>query len=174
MEIIIFCKLIDIMPSKETTTVVLTPVAQGIKIELAPLFGLKNILSAGLVLLNKLRSEDLMTAIQEANAKEEDALDFYKSVDILRETRQFVGDLCKQYHITGNEDDENLLKDILAHLGEDEKMATIDLKYLNRLIRQNILRLLSLPEGIVLLADAVSKHQASLKQTGKTRKKAVG
>ena len=55
------------MPSKNTTTVVLTEKAQEIKEDLAPIFGLKNILSAGLVLLSKLTAEQKQNSIAEAN-----------------------------------------------------------------------------------------------------------
>lgn len=55
------------MPSKNTTTVVLTEKAQMIKEDLAPIFGLKNILSAGLVLIGKLSAEKKQEIITEAN-----------------------------------------------------------------------------------------------------------
>ena len=55
------------MPSKNTTTVVLTEKAQEIKEDLAPIFGLKNILSAGLMLLLKLSAEQKQSIISEAN-----------------------------------------------------------------------------------------------------------
>jgi len=57
------------MPSKNTTTVVLTEKAQEIKEDLAPIFGLKNILSAGLVLMGKLSAEQQKAIIAEANSK---------------------------------------------------------------------------------------------------------
>ena len=55
------------MPSKNTTTVVLTEKSQIIKEDLAPIFGLKNILSAGLVLLDKLSAEQKQAIIAEAH-----------------------------------------------------------------------------------------------------------
>jgi hypothetical protein len=54
------------MPSKGTTTVVLDGTPRRIKEDLAPLFGLKNILSAGLVLLEKLSPIDRQKIIAEA------------------------------------------------------------------------------------------------------------
>lgn len=55
------------MPSKNTTTVVLTEKAQIIKEDLAPVFGLKNILSAGLLLFGRLKSDEQKSTIAEAN-----------------------------------------------------------------------------------------------------------
>lgn len=49
------------------TTVVLSEKAQVIKEDLAPIFRLKNILSAGLVLLSKLTAEQKQNSIAEAN-----------------------------------------------------------------------------------------------------------
>ena len=56
------------MPSMKQTTVVLTEKAQAIKEDLAPLFGLKNILSAGLALFGKLTSDEQKKTIAEANS----------------------------------------------------------------------------------------------------------
>jgi len=58
------------MGKKEQTTVNLSEIAQKIKIELAPLFGLKNILSAGLILFGKLTSDQQKQAIAESNGVE--------------------------------------------------------------------------------------------------------
>lgn len=55
------------MPSMKHTTVVLSGKAQEIKEDLAPIFGLKNILSAGLVLMGKLSAEQKQAIIAEAN-----------------------------------------------------------------------------------------------------------
>ena len=49
------------------TTVVLSEKAQKVKEDLAPIFGLKNILSAGLLLLSKLTAEQKQSTIAEAN-----------------------------------------------------------------------------------------------------------
>ena len=46
------------MPSKKTTTVVLSDSVQEIKDSLAPIYGLKNILSAGLYLFNRLPASE--------------------------------------------------------------------------------------------------------------------
>ena len=51
------------------TTVNLTQKAQAIKEELAPIFGLKNILSGGLLLFSKLTAEQQKTIIAEANGE---------------------------------------------------------------------------------------------------------
>ena len=49
------------------TTVDLTEIAQSIKKGLMPIFGLKNVLSAGLLLFSKLSAEQQKHAIAEAN-----------------------------------------------------------------------------------------------------------
>ncbi len=55
------------MRTRNQTTVVLTEVSQKVKEDLAPIFGLKNILSAGLVLLSKLSDSEQKAVITEAN-----------------------------------------------------------------------------------------------------------
>jgi len=57
------------MPSPKQTTVVLNEKAQSIKDELAPIFGLKNILSAGLLLFSRLSDTEQKKIIAEVNAK---------------------------------------------------------------------------------------------------------
>lgn len=57
------------MPSKNTTTVVLTDSAQEIKEDLAPIYGLKNILSAGIVLFGQLDSDQQKQIIRIANGE---------------------------------------------------------------------------------------------------------
>jgi hypothetical protein len=54
------------MPSLNQTTVVLTPAAQAVKDDLAPIFGLKSILSAGLILFGRLSAEEQKRAIADA------------------------------------------------------------------------------------------------------------
>jgi len=61
------------MASKEQTTVNLTKDAQRIKYDLAPIYGLKNILSAGLVLFNKLDGNEKQKLISEINKTVSDA-----------------------------------------------------------------------------------------------------
>lgn len=56
------------MGRTERTTVVLTSKAQTIKNELAPIFGLKNILSAGLILLKDKSTEEQKRTILDALA----------------------------------------------------------------------------------------------------------
>ena len=58
------------MSRKKHTTVILTDLAQEIKEDLAPIFGLKNILSAGLILMSRLSAEEKQTLIGEANGVE--------------------------------------------------------------------------------------------------------
>lgn len=54
------------MRTRNQTTVILTEKAQKAKDDLAPLFGLKNILSAGLVLLSRLSADEQKAIIAEA------------------------------------------------------------------------------------------------------------
>lgn len=55
------------MARKKHTTVILTEKAQFIKDDLAPIFGLKNIISAGLILFGKLTDANQKEIINEAN-----------------------------------------------------------------------------------------------------------
>jgi len=57
------------MVKTKHTTVNLTKKAQAIKDDLAPIFGLKNILSAGLMLLSKLTAEQQKSIIADANGE---------------------------------------------------------------------------------------------------------
>jgi hypothetical protein len=54
------------MEKSRQTTVILSEKAQPIKDDLAPVFGLKNILSAGLVLLSRLSADEQKAIIAEA------------------------------------------------------------------------------------------------------------
>lgn len=56
----------DFMGKIPHTTVNLTETAQKVKDDLAPVFGLKNILSAGLVLFGKLSTDEQKSVIMEA------------------------------------------------------------------------------------------------------------
>jgi len=58
------------MGKKEQTTVNLNEKAQKIKEDLAPIYGLKNILSAGLILFGRLSADQQRRAIAEANGAE--------------------------------------------------------------------------------------------------------
>jgi len=58
------------MRVRNQTTVVLTKVAQEIKDDLAPIYGLKNMLSAGLILFGKLPLDKQKEAILEALAED--------------------------------------------------------------------------------------------------------
>lgn len=55
------------MKNEKQTTVNLTEVAQVIKDDLAPVFGLKNILSAGLILFDKLTDKEQKQIVKYAN-----------------------------------------------------------------------------------------------------------
>lgn len=57
------------MARKKHTTVILTEKSQLIKEDFAPIFGLKNILSAGLVLFGRLSADQKQKIIAEANRK---------------------------------------------------------------------------------------------------------
>jgi len=60
------------MVNEKHTTVNLTEKAQVIKEDLAPIFGLKNILSAGLILFGKLTDTEQKSTINEANSTLQD------------------------------------------------------------------------------------------------------
>ena len=60
------------MVNEKHTTVNLTEKAQLIKDDLAPIYGLKNILSAGLILFGKLTDTEQKLAINEANSSLEE------------------------------------------------------------------------------------------------------
>ena len=55
------------MPRKNPTSVVLNETVQKIKDELSPIYGLKNILSAGLMLFSRLSADDQKKVIAEIN-----------------------------------------------------------------------------------------------------------
>ena len=82
------------MPSKNQTTVNLTEKSQAIKEDLAPIFGLKNILSAGLVLLGRLSAEQKQAIIAEANRKNSEPKIKCSDVDI-NECIEFVKHFVK-------------------------------------------------------------------------------
>jgi len=57
------------MPSKQHTTIVLNKSVQKIKDELTPIYGLKNIVSAGLLLFSKLSDSEQKKIIAEVGKK---------------------------------------------------------------------------------------------------------
>jgi hypothetical protein len=59
------------MPRKFPTSIVLSEQVNTIKLTLAPIYGLKNILSAGLLLFSRLSSDDQKKIISEVNADED-------------------------------------------------------------------------------------------------------
>lgn len=71
------------------TTVELTEFVESIKDCLVSLFGLKNILSAGIIILDKLTDEDLNKAIFEANGKSV-RLDLYEDRKKLVKIREII------------------------------------------------------------------------------------
>ena len=84
--------LIIEMKKNQHTTVVLSEKSQEIKEDLAPVFGLKNILSAGLILLNMLDAEQQKAAIAFALGKLEkfsaENIVFEASVDAAKKKRK--------------------------------------------------------------------------------------
>lgn len=85
------------MASKEQTTVNLTKKAQVIKEDLAPVFGLKNILSAGLLVFGKLTTTEQKVVIKQANGSLE-AEPLQNSDD---EFRRRVLEICQEAQIVG-------------------------------------------------------------------------
>ncbi len=61
------------MPRKNPTSVVLNKTVQKIKDELSPVYGLKNILSAGLTLFGRLSADDQKKIIAEVNSLSSDS-----------------------------------------------------------------------------------------------------
>jgi len=79
------------MPSRNPTTVVLTKKAQDIKDDLAPVFGLKNILSAGLILFGELSSDQQKKIIAGANITKTER----KPKDFLRDTLRMIKEMIE-------------------------------------------------------------------------------
>lgn len=78
------------MPSKNTTTVVLNKTVQKIKDELAPVFGLKNILSAGLLLFSRLSDSEQKKTIAEVHQIEADEIVSGAEADVAGQKRKRV------------------------------------------------------------------------------------
>ena len=81
------------MPSEKTTTVVLNEFVQRLKDDLAPIYGLKNILSAGLLLFSRLSAEEQKAAIAQVNAidfaeKEAEKVDSSTPADIIKHKKK--------------------------------------------------------------------------------------
>jgi len=76
------------MPSKERTTVVLTEKAQGLKDKYAPVFSLKNILSAGLVLFSELSERQQIQAILSAQGLSADDIVDGAEADVAKKKRK--------------------------------------------------------------------------------------
>jgi len=85
------------MPSIKHTTVVLTEKAQFIKEDLAPVFGLKNILSAGLLVFGKLTTTEQKMIIKQANGSLE--MEPLQNPD--DEFRRRVLEVCRESQIVG-------------------------------------------------------------------------
>ena len=79
------------MANEKHTTVNLTEKAQLIKEDLAPVFGLKNILSGGLLLFGRLNSDEQKSTIAEANGQ---GLEPLKGPDV--EFRRRVVEICQE------------------------------------------------------------------------------
>lgn len=67
------------MPSKDKTSVVLTELSQKLKNAMAPIYGLKNMLSAGVWLFDKLSAEQREYVIGVVLGRSETAIDQIKS-----------------------------------------------------------------------------------------------
>jgi hypothetical protein len=79
----IFLLKLEIMPSNKSTSVVFTKEVQAIKDKLAPVFGLKKLLSAGLILFNELsdaEQKDMIARVgkSEPNTSIEEAIESLK------------------------------------------------------------------------------------------------
>ena len=72
------------------TTVELSSYANSIKDSFMPVFGLRNILSAGVVAFNKLSSNDQNNLIAEANDKPSPDLDFYSDRKKLIQLKELI------------------------------------------------------------------------------------
>ncbi len=105
------------MAREKHTTVNLTENSQLIKTELAPVFGLKNILSAGLILFGRLSSDDQKKIIAEANKKP--SLDKSQKEPTITECIQIVSQYVR-YHIP-SEDEAMLIQSLRKQLGPDPK-----------------------------------------------------
>ncbi|MCJ7777637.1 MAG: hypothetical protein MUP16_04920 [Sedimentisphaerales bacterium] len=110
------------MGSLKQTAVNLNETAQKIKDELAPIYGLKNILSAGLVLFGRLSAEQQRKTITGFNTEEIEKPALKKS---LRDAIQAIKKTAKKDG-AGNvikvlsEEERILLQSIRAALGPDE------------------------------------------------------
>lgn len=103
------------MAKEKHTTVNLSENAQLIKDDLAPVFGLKNILSAGLILFGKLSSDEQKKIIAQANKKT--SLDKSKSEPTISECIQIVSQYVR-YHIP-SEDEARLIQSLRKQLGPE-------------------------------------------------------
>ena len=95
------------MEEINVTTVRLSEKAQAIKEDLTPVFGLKNILSAGLILFGKLTSDQQKRAISEANGAEpKPATDENLDEEIRQMARNFA-ELTKRLERRAAASDQN-------------------------------------------------------------------
>ena len=123
------------MKKPKHTTVLLTEKAQAVKVELTPIFGLKNILSAGLILLGRLSSDQQKKSVSEANGLDYPCLSgiqayryklFTTRFDKKSVAKQKQNALRKKYQEDENLsiEDKKLLDDLLLmflHLPEDKR-----------------------------------------------------
>ena len=78
------------MPRKNPTSVTLNEIVQKIKDELAPVYGLKNILSAGLLLLSRLSDSEQKKTIAEVHQIEADEIVSSAEADVAGQKRSRV------------------------------------------------------------------------------------
>ena len=106
------------MGSKNQTTVVLTSEAEPIREKLAPMFGLKNVVSAGLVALNKLSRADLMRIVAEAMGRPDSRVAFYADREKLFELKQLLDH--ERMNPQLGEGEKALFDDLLGIIGFPE------------------------------------------------------
>lgn len=147
------------MPSKNTTTVVLTDSAQVVKDDLAPIFGLKNILSAGLMLFAGLTDQEMIDAVGAVNGKPDVDIDIGRTQRVLDAARTHVERLLAKerrpidpsVHAAPGVDIEKMLAGILKKMQLWKRMRPqVDVAALKTLVHRYVRD--ALQEGIV--ADA--------------------
>ena len=89
------------MRKRNQTTVVLTEIAQPIKDRFAGIYGLKNLLSAGLVLFGKLRTDQQQRAIEEAAGLSATSI----NPEHIRETISMIKGLTNKPSLSRSEQD---------------------------------------------------------------------
>jgi len=107
------------MRVRNQTTVVLSEAAQKVKDELAPIFGLKTILSTGLVLLSKLSSDEQKAAIAEANKPNS------KSVNSLEELEKILQKISDEEKLGLKEKEIEVLAELTKSIMAEPKRVVL-------------------------------------------------